>query len=262
MKSTLDQIKAIKNHGYALDFSNVFNHAFENYKKIALYAGLMILVFSVFFGFIAYAIFAAIFGIDKITSANLLTIKPEHLSQIHLIYYVVGSAFVSAIFSPFTAGFLKMADCADKDEEFNVSTIFSYYKTRHFSQIFLATFIISLFSVLITSLLEIQKLNSVGLIISLIITFFTFLTIPLIIFGNLNALSAIKSSFIIIARQPIVLLGLMIMVIAAYFVGLLALCIGIVFTIPFTYSMTYAIYCAIFNIDKEDPIDSIGQSDF
>ena len=30
-----------------LDFGNVFNHAFENYKKIALYAGLMIFVFFV-----------------------------------------------------------------------------------------------------------------------------------------------------------------------------------------------------------------------
>lgn len=262
MKSTLDQIKDIKNHGYALDFSNVFNHAFENYKKIALYAGLMILVFSVFFGFIAYAILGSIFGLDKLTNANLLSIKPEHLSQIHLIYYIAGSAFVSALFSPFTAGFLKMADCADKDEEFKVATIFTYYKTHHFSQIFVATLLISLFSVVITSFLEIQKLNSLGLIISLIISFFTFLTIPLIIFGNLSAINAIKSSFIIITKQPIVLLGLMIMIIAAYVVGLLALCIGLVFTIPFTYSMTYAIYCAIFNIDKEDPIDSIGQSDF
>lgn len=262
MKSTLDQINDIKNHGYALDFSNVFNHAFENYKKIALYAGLILLVFSILFGLIAYGVLGAIFGVDKLTNANLLSIQPEHLSQIHLIYYIVGSAFVSAIFSPFTAGFLKMADCADKDQEFNVSTIFSYYKTHHFSQIFLATFIISLISVIITSLLEIQKLNSLGLIISLIITFFTFLTIPLIIFGNLSAFNAVKSSFIIVSKQPLVLLGLMIMIVVAFFVGFIALCIGILFTIPFTYSMTYAIYCAIFNIDKEDPIDAIGQSDF
>ncbi|PTT13287.1 hypothetical protein DBR27_04945 [Flavobacterium sp. HMWF030] len=262
MKSTLDQINDIKNHGYALDFSNVFNHAFENYKKIALYAGLILLVFSIFFGLLAYGILGAIIGFDKLTNANILSIKPENLSQIHLIYYIVVSAFVSAIFSPFTAGFLKMADCADKDQEFNVSTIFSYYRTHHFSQIFLATFIISLISVVITSLLEIQKLNSLGLLISLTITFFTFLTLPLIIFGNLSAFNAIKSSFIIISKQPLVLLGLMIMIVVAFFVGLIALCIGILFTIPFTYSMTYAIYCAIFNIDKEDPIDSIGQSDF
>jgi len=31
--------------------------------------------------------------------------------------------------------------------------------------------------------------------------------------------------------------------------------------VPLSYSMTYAIYYAIFKNDKEDPIDSIGQSD-
>ena len=44
LKSTKKRIEEIKNNGYELDFSDVFNHAFENYKKIALYAGLMLLV--------------------------------------------------------------------------------------------------------------------------------------------------------------------------------------------------------------------------
>jgi hypothetical protein len=42
---TKNRIEEIKANGYQLDFSNVFNLAFENYKKIALYAGSLILVF-------------------------------------------------------------------------------------------------------------------------------------------------------------------------------------------------------------------------
>ncbi|MCC9016335.1 MULTISPECIES: hypothetical protein [Flavobacterium] len=262
MKSTSDQIKDIKNHGYTLDFSTVFNHAFENYKKIAVYAGLMLLVFSVFFGIIAYLILVAFFGIDKLTNANFLNIQPQNLSQIYLVLYIIGTALVSAIMSPFTAGFLKMADCAEKDQEFNVSTIFSYYKSRHFAQIFAATFLISLFSVIVTTFLEVQKLNALGLVFSLTLSFFTFLTIPLIVFGNLKAVDAIKSSLILISKQPLILLGLIITIVGAVLVGLCAFCIGVLFTIPFSYSMTYAIYCAIVKTDKEDPIDSIGQSDF
>ncbi|MFW0738715.1 MULTISPECIES: hypothetical protein [unclassified Flavobacterium] len=261
MKSTSDQVKDIKNHGYTLDFSTVFNHAFENYKKIAVYAGLMLLVFSVLFGIIAYIILLTAFGIDKITNANFLNIQPQNLSQIQLLYYILGTAFASAIMSPFTAGFLKMADCAEKDEEFNVSTIFYYYKTSHFSQIFAATFLISLFSVIITTALEIFKLNALGLVFSLFISFFTFLTIPLIVFGNLKAVEAVKSSCIVIAKQPMVLIGLIITIIGAILVGFCAFCVGVLFTIPFSYSMTYAIYRAIFKIDQQDPIDSIGQSD-
>lgn len=262
MKSIPDQIKDIKNHGYALDFSNVLNYAFENYKKIALYAGLILLVFSAFFGFIGCSILAAIFGVEKISNPNFFNIQLQHLSQVQLVYYILGTVFISAIFSPFTAGFLKMADCAQKDEEFKVATIFTYYKTHHFLPIFFATFIISLISSVLSTFLELQKLNNLGLVISLLITFFTFLTIPLIVFGNLKALNAIKSSFILIARQPLVLLALMITIIAALIVGLFGFCIGILFTLPFSYSMTYAIYSAIFKIDKEDPIDTIGKSDF
>ena len=52
MESTLNQIEQIKKYGYTLDFSNVFNHAFENYKKIALYAGLILLILFILSFFI------------------------------------------------------------------------------------------------------------------------------------------------------------------------------------------------------------------
>ena len=45
MNTTKDKIEKISTNGYELDFGTVFENAFENYKKIALYAGLMLLVF-------------------------------------------------------------------------------------------------------------------------------------------------------------------------------------------------------------------------
>lgn len=261
MKSTLNQIKDIKNHGYTLDFSTVFNAAFENYKKIALYAGLILLVFSILFGIIGSILLAVIFGVDKLNDPAFFSIKPNQLSSIQLVYYIVATVLFSAILSPFGAGFLKMAYCADRDQEFNVSTIFTYYKSSKFLQIFLATAIISLISVSISTFFEIQNLNMIGIVASLMTSYFTFLTVPLIIFGDLKAIDAITSSFILIAKQPVVLLGLMITIVVALIIGFMALFIGILFTVPLSYSMTYAIYYAIFKNDKEDPIDSIGQSD-
>jgi hypothetical protein len=261
MKSIPDQIQDIKNHGYTLDFTSVFEPAFENYKKIAVYAGLILLVFSVFFGSIAYVILGAVFGFDQLTNANILQINPLTLSPVNLAYYIFGSVFISAIFSPFGAGFLKMAHCAKKDEAFKVANIFTYYKTRYFPQLFIATFFVSLVSTAGGLLLQFLQLNLLSMVLSLSLSFFTFLTVPLIIFGNLNAFSAIKASFIIISKQPLVLLALAMTIVGALLIGLMAFCIGILFTIPFSYSMTYTIYCTIFKIDKEDPIDSIGQSD-
>ena len=48
-----ERLQDIEKNGYQLDFGNVFNHAFENYKKIALYAGLVLFVFTILFGFFA-----------------------------------------------------------------------------------------------------------------------------------------------------------------------------------------------------------------
>jgi hypothetical protein len=42
------------------------------------------------------------------------------------------------------AGFYKMADCGEKDEEFHVSTMFSYYKFPYFSTIFLFVIILGI----------------------------------------------------------------------------------------------------------------------
>ena len=49
MNQTLKRLLEIEKNGYQIDFGNVFNHAFENYKKIALYAGSVIVIFSILF---------------------------------------------------------------------------------------------------------------------------------------------------------------------------------------------------------------------
>jgi uncharacterized membrane protein len=258
MKSTLDQIEDIKNNGYSLDFSNVFNHAFENYKKIALYAGLILLVFSILAIFLFGGVIAAIYGVQYFNEEFITSLQDEQTTSSVLAIYSLAIAFIAALFSPFVAGFLKMAHCADKDEEFNVSTIFSYYTSRHFPQLFIAALLISLTSGLISVAFNLVGIILVDTIIALAITVFTSLTIPLIIFGDLNAIDAIKSSFIIVSKQPFTIILLLFVGGVASAIGFFGCCIGIVFTIPITYSIKYALYSAIMNIDEDNSIDSIG----
>lgn len=261
MKSTLNQIEDIKNNGYSLDFSNVFNHAFENYKKIALYAGLILLVFSILAVFMGGGVFAAIYGVQYLNEDFLKGLQNEQTTSSVLIVYSLAIALIAALFSPFTAGFLKMAHCADRDEEFNVSTIFSYYTSRYFGQLFIAALLISLTSGLISVLFNLVGIILVDTIIAVAINVFTSLAIPLIIFGNLNAIDAIKSSIILVSKQPFTIILLLFVAGVGSAIGLIGCCIGIVFTIPITYSVKYALYNAILNIEEEDTIDSIG-SDF
>jgi ABC-type microcin C transport system permease subunit YejE len=89
MKLTEKRIEEIKNNGYQLEFENVFNHAFENYKKIALYAGLALFVFSVVIGIAAIAIISFYFGIAFLNEKLAENLKIETLSGIYLARFLL-----------------------------------------------------------------------------------------------------------------------------------------------------------------------------
>ncbi|MGO4773773.1 hypothetical protein ACEN2I_19135 [Flavobacterium sp. W22_SRS_FK3] len=261
MKSTLNQIEDIKNNGYSLDFSNVFNHAFENYKKIALYAGLILLVISIFSFFLGGGILISLYGAEHFNKQFFENLQNEQPAGTTILIYTLAATFVTAITSPFTAGFLKMADCADKDEAFNFSTVFTYYKAPYFSRLFTATLLIGLTGGLISVAFNFIGIRIIDSIFAILISLFTSLTVPLIIFGNLDIIEAIKSSIVIVSKQPVVIALLFIVAAIGSVIGFIGCCIGVVFTIPITYSVKYAIYSAILEIENPDSIDSIGQSD-
>ena len=49
METTVEKLNEIKQFGYPLDFGDVFSQSFENYKKIALIVGSIILVLIIAF---------------------------------------------------------------------------------------------------------------------------------------------------------------------------------------------------------------------
>lgn len=259
MKPIKNRIEEIKANGYQLDFAKVFNHAFENYKKIALYAGLVLFLFFVLFIVLVAVMTASFFDIDSLTEKlNPENFKIENSTLEFMAIYIFSLILFSCLLAPFTAGFLKMADCAEKDKEFNVSTIFEYYKSPYFIRIFSATLFITLFGTGFSTVLDFYQISFMGSFISIVVSFLTVLTIPLIVFGNLKTLDALKSSVIIVMKQPLILLGLLAVAGIASFVGLIGFCIGIFFTIPFLYSMYYAIYNEIVGIDSESELEEIG----
>lgn len=252
-KTTQYRIEEINKNGYALDFGNVFNHAFENYKKIALYAGLIIFVFFVLLSLLAFGILIAIFGapavVDFLKPENL---QPENISITTLLIIAGASALTSCLLSPFPAGLIKMAYCAERDEEFHVSTMFEFYKAPYFKELFVATFLVSITSSIISTIINYAEIPALGFVVTVTVSLFTILMIPLIIFGKLKAVEAIQTSILIVSKQPLVLLGLIIIGSIATLVGFIGCCIGIFFTIPFIYSLYYAIYSEIIGFETED----------
>ena len=146
METTNQKIEQLKTNGYELQFENVFNNAFENYKKIAVYAGFAILVLGFVFVFLAAIgvinfIDAEHLNENAIKQFEAKMLKPENIA----IRFIVVLA-INSLLSPISAGFLKMAESADKDVEFKMRQFFSFYKWTYFKELFVATFIITFLS--------------------------------------------------------------------------------------------------------------------
>jgi hypothetical protein len=251
-----ERLHDIEKNGYQLDFGNVFNHAFENYKKIALYAGLVLFVFMTLFVIFITGALISVVGVTAMTQElSPEKFKIENLSESNILVFGAISIVLTCILSPFQAGFLKMADCGDRDEEFHISTLFSYYKLPYLKEIIISSILISSINFAQATLFSFMKIDLIGAIITYSISFVTLLSIPLIIFGNLKAIASIKYSIMIVLKQPIVLLGLMVVAIIGAMVGFMGCCIGVFFTIPFLYSMNYVIYSAIVGTDSLDKIE-------
>ncbi|MFV8324051.1 hypothetical protein [Flavobacterium sp. LS2R12] len=257
IKTTQDRIEEIKKNGYTLDFGNVFNHAFENYKKIALYGGLIFFVFAILMSLFAIVILFSIFDaetvLEKLKPENL---QPENLSLDFMLIFSGVSLLITCLLSPFSAGLIKMAYCAERDDEFHVSTMFEYYKAPFFKELFIATFLITIVNSVLSGIINYIQIPIIEVVVSVTIGLFTILMIPLIIFGKLKAVEAIQASILVVSKQPIVILGLLVIGVIASLVGLIGCCIGIVFTIPFIYSLYYALYSEIIGFDPENEIEN------
>ncbi|MET3025701.1 hypothetical protein ABXT06_03395 [Flavobacterium sp. UW10123] len=266
MKSTFDQIEDIKKNGFSLDFATVFNHAFENYKKIALYSGLIILVLTIIIVMAYMGIMIAYFGFESLKEDYLKEFTNQNFTVVELLMQTIGFSVLAALIAPFSAGFLKMADSADKDVEFNVSTMFYYYKGKYFTQIFVAAIITAIIGNLFSNLIKSLNIpfgDVIAIAIPYIITYFVYLSTPLIVFGNLTAIESLKASISIVTKNPLNIFAFFIIGFLGSLVGLVACCIGIIFTVVFNSSMQYATYFAIFGTEseEEDSIDSIGKYD-
>lgn len=242
MDTVKQRIEEIKANGLNLDFGTTFNHAFDIYKKIAINAGLIFMLLS-----FVFCIFGAMFfgmGVFNLAafSEQMATYEMENFAPGSIVIYLIAVIACTAILTPLNAGLIKMAYNADANQPHSVSTAFEYYKAPYFSDLVVSGVVIGTVSTILNMLLEYMGYPVIGAILGYLVTVFAVLTIPLIIFGNLKALEAIQSSIMIVLKNPLMILALMIVAALFACVGIIAFCIGILFTLPIVYAMYYSIY--------------------
>jgi hypothetical protein len=217
----------------------------------------MIFVLFVLLSILAFGVLIAVFG--SLAVVNFLkpeNLQTENLSLDSMLIFSGVSLLITCLLSPFSAGLIKMAYCAERDDEFHVSTMFEYYKAPFFKELFIATFLITIVNSVLSGIINYIQIPIIEVVVSVTIGLFTILMIPLIIFGKLKAVEAIQASILVVSKEPIVILGLLVIGVIASLVGLIGCCIGIVFTIPFMYSLYYALYSEIIGFDPENEIEN------
>ena len=227
-----------------LDFSDAFNDAFEIYKKIALPAGSALLVITTLLLLCIIVIGGSFINMEQLAE-NMKTFKPEALSlQANLIYIGV-ITLINILVSPFIAGILKMAHDADHDQEVKFSSIGVYVNSNKFLPIILNITVLTIANIGVDSFLS-RLIPDYGNLVALCITFplgiLTFISLPLILFNDMNFVQAITSSIRLVSSNFFLVLALFVLANILALVGIIAFCLGIIFTLPFIYAMQYVIY--------------------
>jgi len=257
--TTREKIEGIRQGGYTLEFGEILSQAFNNYSKIVWITGAGLLLLSIVFVAIIMGIAGVFIGLDAF-GRDMADFEIQNFSAAGIIVTLVGGAIAVALIKPFYAGILRVAHHADLKQDFDFSTLFYYYKSEYLKEIIMAGVLIGLCSNGISTALELTGNMIIGPVISYIILLLTLFTTPLIIFGNLNAIEAIRESLMLVSRNFFMLLALMLVAVILAAFGLIAFCIGIIFTTPLIFSVQYIIYANVIGIDEKNELEEIGSS--
>lgn len=229
----------------SFNFDSILEKSFEIYKKIALPAGMGIMMLT--FGLLILGSIALGFleNDPQKIAEKMKTFNPDTLNIQSLIYFAV-IIVVSTLIAPFIAGILKMAQQADQEEDVKFTSLFHYINSDKYIHLIMATFTLTLTGLLVDfgckQIMPGSLGNSIGFVLSSTISLLTFLTNSFILFSDLGFIAAISASIQKTKTHFFSILVLLIVGILFYILGLFALCIGVFFTLPFLYAMQYVIY--------------------
>lgn len=254
MKNIIEQ--KVRN-GYSLDLGKLIDESFATFKKTFLIAGLGLLIISVVMVIIYLGILGTFFGFSNFTE-TMTSLETLATDTTFIIINAAVTMLFSALFAPITAGFIHLNHLASTNKEIQLGTIFDFYKAPYFNQIFLSYLVIGFITSITTAGLSLLGNEFMNTIFQIIVGLFTIFTIPLIIYGKQNYTEAITNSIQLYSKQPFIIFIAMIIAVIGMLLGIFVLCIGIIFTIPYLYSMHYAIYAQSIGFQNTSPIDEIG----
>lgn len=239
------------NNGYEIDLGNIIDNSLEVYKKIVWKAGLgYFMIIGIVF-LIAMTISLSLIDGSNLEEFKEISQDPNYLykNPTILAWFIIGGLLINIIFIPLNAGFLNLCRLSKTNQEFTTANIFDYYKSKYLKDLIIGSILITLITTLFTTGLDMLNLKIVSFVIQISFALFTFLFLPLVIYGNQSFGNAIKKSILLVMKSPFTILGAMIIGILFILVGIIGFCIGILFTIPFYSCLIYTLYESIIGFE-------------
>lgn len=253
------EIERVLQEGYNLEIGVAINDSIDNFKKSFLLAGVAMFLYALVMGFFGITLFYLFFGSMQIggelTKFNFLNM--DITTQIGTMFLMF---VISSISSIITAGFYRLFFKSAINESIELGDVFYYFKSSsHIKELILIGIIIGGFNFVVSNWLN-QYMVFSGSLLSYFIYFCTIFAIPLIIFKNCSAIQALQYSVKLVFKDPITIFILVLIAAIISFLGIIALCIGILFTISYMYCMIFTMFDKIFPYNRTSPLDEIGKS--
>lgn len=264
------QIDRIESEGYGLNLESLLSRTFNIYKKSFFQLSLVMLLYTFALVFTWFLMFEFIYGVEFVELIEMAQDDPSIVNGVManidlsrgLIYSAV-LAVATAIVSPIFAGVNKLAYQIHNDRPFSIGDLFAYYKQPYFSNIFVFSLILA-FVVQFLGVVLMQVIPQLASIASIWIQIFLnvslIFVIPLIVFGDMKWVEAMKASFKISFKNWFFLLFVLGIGLILSYLGILLCGVGIIFTYPFFYVLIFVIYDDVIGFEEEkDLISEIGE---
>lgn len=250
LQSNLDRIKT---QGVELQFDSILDFGFKAWKSIFLKSTVVLLIMAAIISVLVMIMMPFLMGLSFSEMVEMVQNDPQGFSEItkdpmYALKNLALTAIIILFTAPLNVGFMKMAHNFYKGEPVSVKDGFYFFKGGYYGKLLVFSLVASLIPTAIgvgLSFLH-PMLSYIGSVLTVVVSILCLFSAPLIAFGDASLSDAISTSVKIVMSKFWLIVGLVIISVLFQLIGLLACCIGILFTFSFMHTIMFGLYKDLF----------------
>ena len=266
-----NRIETVASEGYGLHLESLLSKAFSIYKRSFFLLSLVLIMYTVALTTIWFSTFEYTYGVGFVDLIEMAQQDPNSVNDVmgsitlmNGLIYSLAFSLVAGLVSPIFAGIYRISYQIKREQPYSVLDLFVYYKQPYFVNLFiysfLLAFVVQYIGIIMTSAFPLcAGVGSIWLQIFLNVSLI--FTAPLIVFGDMKWLEAVKASFRISFKNWFFLMFVLGIGLIISYLGVLLCGVGIIFTYSFLYVLIFVIYDDVIGFEEEkDVISEIGEN--